>query len=562
MSPVGFPRHLFILPFLLLSAAGCTWIVDERLDEVPGVHCDEHNLRLERELALESCATVVGERFTVHLKQWSPETLAVVSFAPADAPQEVLESLEVGVLVPGMVSFTIPDLPAAPGTRLRVQIQGSNVLNAFSGHFEIELDSSLAGIGEDGLVSFWFAGDTPEAMLYGRIPTDLGDASEAELIQCPCGRHLAAGARAVSDGPVQRFSSGAVPRDLVLLEPFERAVTGRLEGTGGIDSVGFLPPAGAENVRAVWSRHDAQTGRWRLVACELGPDGPGPTVLIGGVPDFSTPPRLESGFGAVLVLPRDHIPAWLGSQPEPEVGDFFQITPELVARRFSCAELFGPGLDAAFPVEGALVKDPRRGRMGLFSCAVAGAQGPLSPFTVNTRWIPWGPDGPRVEAAEEVFSVSSCGLPLGWNLPARPDSGSPLLLETLPDDDGVCGPLLVEPPGADPVEVDVSGLAGTGVRTLLIDARTALLYVPGRWKTSGDQGLPDHLVGIRMDDGWHFEPGRRDLEHALVWSGDLLLLANTTQMIQSTMGNFTAGLPGALIAPTACGFAVLKPSYR
>jgi len=553
----------FFIIFILLPAIGCTVLVEDRLEEAAIAPCAEHNLRLERELDLPACRTVVGERFLVHLKDFTPDTAAVVSFAPADAPQEVLATVEAGVGHSGTVSFQVPDLRAATGARIRVQIQGKNVLNAFSGHLEIRLMSTLAGIDLDGLVSLWFIGEDLKPLLQGRIPSLPGAAQNAELVLSPGGRTLAAGASAVADGPTPRYESGAVPRDLELLSTFARTVIGTLTGTGGIDSLAFLPDTSEGATRVVWSRRDAQTGRWKLVVGEFGEAAPGPAILVEDLPDFDLPPRLVQAFDGILVIPRDHVPAWLRDESGPMSPVFSLISPALTVSTVSCGDLF-PGLDgSAVPLDARPLDHPQYGPIGLISCAARVLTADEPDFPVTARWVRWTPEGPERVDTWEVFAVNSPQIPLFWVLPPRPNLDSPALLVSLPSTDPERSSLLRwDPRAAAAVALDTSALAGGGLRALLLDDDTLLAYVPQTWRTTLDEDAPGLLTGTRAATSWELQTRNRDLQYALAWSEDLLILANTTQLIQSTLSDFTTGFPGTLIAATACGFAVLKPSHR
>ncbi|PKN19567.1 MAG: hypothetical protein CVU65_17895 [Deltaproteobacteria bacterium HGW-Deltaproteobacteria-22] len=562
MSRADRVHLLCIFFYSLFVAAGCTKIVEDRLEDGPAVHCSEHNLRLTRELDLPVCATLVGERFSVQLEEFVPETTAVVSFAPADAPAAILRVLEVAVGAPGMVTFDFPDLPAATGSRIRIQIQGKNTLNAFSGYFEVDLLSTMAGLAPNGDVDVWFWNGTERPLWHGRITPRRTQSSRNELRFSPCGRFLAAGTRAVTDGAQDRYVNGIEPVDLDLISGFERRIVAHLEATGGIDSIGFLPSTDVASVHPVWTRHEPQTGLWRLVASAFDGLSPGPTVFVGEIPGMAVPPRIMSGFETVIVISRDHIPSWLGGDAGPPPGAFLQISPDLTVRSFSCADLFGPADAAASPVEAILVDHPERGRIGLFSCAEADFSGLAPAFRVSSRWLPWDDDGPRFEAAAGVSTVMSGRLPLGWNLPPRPDYNSPMLLEGLAVTEADAGPVLLDPGEGESFELELPTLYSSAFRALMVNSDTLLIYVPTGWSGDNPALQAIQLTGTRTASGWNIATLSRDLEHALVASGELLLLANTTQMVQSTLSDFSAGMPGALIVSSSCGFLALKPSYR
>jgi len=562
MSRADRVHPLCIFFYSLFIAAGCTRIVEDRLEDGPAVHCSEHNLRLARELDLPVCATLVGERFSVQLEEFVPETTAVVSFAPADSPQTILRVMEIGVGTPGMVTFGFPDLPAATGSRIRIQIQGKHTLNAFSGYFEVDLMSTMAGLAANGDVNVWFWDGTESPLWHGRIAATRAQPGQNELRFSPCGRFLAAGKRTVANGAQDLYSNGTEPVDLDLISGFERRIVARLESTGGIDSIGFLPSTDVTSVHPVWARHDPQTDLWRLVAGAFDGLSPGPTVFVGELPGMVAPPRIMSGFDTVIVISRDHIPSWLGGDASQPPGAFLLISQDLTVRSFSCADLFGPADASASPVEAILVDHPERGRIGLLSCAEADFTGLAPAFRVSSRWLPWDDDGPRIDAAAGVSTVMSGRLPLGWNLPPRPDYNSPMLLEGLAITDENAGPVLLDPLEGVSVELELPTMASPSFRALMVNADALLLYVPTGW--SGDDPAPQaiQLTGTRTSSGWNIATLSRDLEHALVASGELLLLANTTQMVQSTLSDFSAGMPGALIVSSSIGFLALKPSYR
>ncbi len=562
------PRAFRVLPPGLLSLSlllltGCTPIIEDRIEDGPAVHCDEHNLRLSRELDLPDCTTVVGERFLAQLEEFIPDTTAVVSFAPVDAPQAVLEAMEVEVTTPGRVTFTIPDLPVPTGTRLRIQIQGKNVLNAFSGHFEVGLQSTLAALSPGGDVNLWFwNGPTTSPHWHGKIPSTRAASGLDELVFSPCGRFLVAGKRTVTDASPTRWAGQIEPVELDVISGLERRPLQRIESSGGVDSLGFLPSSELASAHVVWSRHDLQTGLWRVVTAVFSKPAPSPTVTVGELPVTAVPPRMVSGFESVIVIPRDHIPAWLSGDDTTPPGAFHLISGDLEVRPLTCAEVFGQDAASAHPVEARFMNHPGQGKFILISCALADFSGPSPVFRVSSRPVPWADGGPRLEPVDRVSTVATARLPLGWVLPPRADTQSMRLLEGLSLPDAPEGPLLVDPVGGTGVELEVPALASPVYRSLMVDPDTLLLYVPSGWGEDDSMMPPGQFLITRSATGWQVEQLARDLEHALVWSGDLLVLANTTQMIQSTLSDFAAGMPGALVVSSSCGFLALKPSYR
>ncbi len=561
----SFIRLSILLGSCLLCYA-CTALVEDRLEDGPAVHCAERNLRLSRELDPGDCVTVIGERLTARLLEHTPETVAVVSFSLAETPQEPLRVQEHPVTAGAEVSFAIPELPVPAGSRLRVQIQGRHVLHAFSGHFEVILEHHLATIDADGLVTLRFVGAAHGAVprTFGRIPTGLTDGPDLELVFSPDGRHLVAGAPALSERGRPLHATGPVARRLAVLDAFGRSVLARFEDTGGIDSVGFLPAGAAAPARLVWSRRDAQTGRFRMVAGELKEDGLGPAVAVTGLPEFVLPPRLVHTADTLAVLPRDHLASWLAGEPAP-VGPELQILSSALALTgLGCADLLGAADPEAVPVDLVLAEPPGLGRIALASCATGLPSAAGGTFTVTARWLRWEETGPRLLEDWTPFAMETSRPPLGWVLPGAPNPHGPALLHTAPSDTPEYqGPILWDADAGAAVPCGTDALGGFPVRALLADADSLLLFVPPAWRPT--PALPgEHLLleGHRDGGRWSFQAHARDLQYALAWSEDLLLLANTEQMIQSTLDDFTAGLPGALFAPSACVFAVLKPSHR
>jgi len=572
MSPALRPAaspivRLFILSCsCLVACQACNMLVEDRLEEGPAVHCQERNLRLSRELDPGGCVTVIGERFTARLLEHAPETTAVVSFSLAHAPQDPLRVIELAVTDGDEVAFAIPGLPVPAGSRLRVQIQGRHVLNAFSGHFEVVLEHHLATIDTAGLVTLRFVGASEGAAprTFGRIATGLTDGPDLELAFSPDGRQLVAGAPALSDRGLPLHAVGPAARRLAVLDAFGRSVLGHLEDTGGIDSVGFLPAWDDAPARLVWSRRDAQTGRFRLVAGELEENGLGPVVAIEGLPDFVLPPRVVHAPGALVMLPRDHLASWLAGEPAPGGAALRVISPALDLGELGCADLLGEADPEAVPVDLVLAEPAGLGRVALASCASGLPPAAGGTFTITARWILWEETGPRPVEEWAAFSLETRRPPLGWSLPGAPGPQGPALLHTAP---GVSvtdrGPILWDADAGAAIEAGTEALRGHPVRALLIDADRLLLWVPPAWRSTPAMPGDDLLLVGRRDGGtWSFRSHARDLQFALGWSGDLLILANTEQMIQSTLDDFTAGLPGALFAPSACVFAVLNPSHR
>jgi hypothetical protein len=571
MSPAKRPA-LFqihrIAPWLLsLAACACTVLVEGRLEDGPLVHCDEHNVRLSRELDTGACQTVPGERFTVRLDDYSPQNRAVVQFSPADTPHRILAELELAVEPGGRISFAMPDLPVPAGSRIRVQIQGRYAPAAFSGHFEVGWMSLLAALDEEGLVSLWLAEATPGTAprLFGRIPSGGSDGPDGELVFSPAGRHLVAGVPAHPGRglPPQEAQTGG--RNLRLLSVFGRRILATLEDTGGIDAVAFQEAASGSPPRLVWVRRDPQTGRLRLVAGELEEDGLGPVVTVREAPDFLLPPRLVSAFGDVYVFPRDHLVDWQLAQSATPGEGIRLITRGLTATALSCETALGQSGAERQPLDLIPVDHPELGRIVLVSCVSAEFPvGAPATYAVLARWVRWESSLPRLLDEWVPFTVTTPRLPAGWSLPPRPGPVSLALLGTFPSADSAArGPIVVDPATEDAVEVDVSALGTTGLRALLSDGETLLVYAPETWRADPPAPSdPTLLVGKRFAPGWSFGRHARDLRHALPWSEDLLVLANPHNMIQSTLDDFTAGLPGALFTPSACVHAVLKPSYR
>lgn len=566
--PASSPNPEIAFMLLALTACACTVLVEGRLEDGPAVHCDEHNVHLSRELDTGTCHTVPGERFTVHLDDYSPQDRAVVQFSPAPTPHRILAELELAVEPGGRISFAMPDLPVPTGSRIRVQIQGRYAPAAFSGHFEVGWMSLLAALDGEGLVSLWLAGVTPgdTPRLFGRIPSGVPDGPDDELVFSPAGRHLVAGAPAHPGRGLPPAETQAVGRTLRLLSVFGRRRLAILEDTGGIDAVAFQEATSAAPARLVWARRDPQTGRWRLVAGELEEEGLGPVVTIGEAPDFLLPPRLVSAFGDVFVVPRDHLADWQRPQPAAAEGTFWLVTPGLTASALSCEAALGLGGDDRQPLDLIPVDHPEQGRIAVVSCVSAAFPPAPSPASheVVARWVRWESSRPRVREEWAPFGVITPRIPVGWSLPPRPGPGVFSLLGTVPAPGADApGPILVAPAPEGSVEVDASALGNTGLRALLVAPETLLVYAPETWRADPQAPPgPTLLVGRRGVSGWSFGLHSRELRHAIPWSEPVLLLANPHNMIQSTLDDFTAGLPGALFTPSACVHAVLKPSYR
>ncbi len=539
-------------PFIFALLASCSLYVDGQLEKFPDSHCREMNVRIEKELATDTCMIVPGEVLTVRMKHFQPETDARISFSPADSVSSILLVMDVPVTPEGSFPIQMPELSVPVGTRVRVQIQGVHAGNAFSGSLEVIVAGLAAALKESGHLDLFLAGE--EGF---RRAASLDAPVAHRMVFSPCGRFLATGSCHIQDE-----KDGVLPDGgkLTILSPFRRWPILEEDATGGISSMVFLPMNQPDRVQLLSSLQDFPDGLWRVVAKNVTSLEAQNHETVQDLPKTTFPPRMVyAGQGAVW-MSTDPLGAWHNNTPAPPPEAFAWIDVDKSVRLFPCETLFNGG-ETWHPFS-VVAGDPQTNdeTRSWWSCARKLPENPPR-YEIRGAWFLTSPTGPQPESIQQETTIVSANIPHEWHFSHPVGTKSTGLLNsrcTVPD----CHVHVL--PADQPAFSLSVGLLEPQITVpeVLLQKDLLIVYVPVALSGSPLIVPPNTLFGERIDGEWIFSAFGRDVRHAVFATEELLLLAKSTQLVQSTIPDFRTGYQGDLISPQVYKRISLSTGYR
>lgn len=525
--------ELWICVFFLCSllTVNCSVWIDRELSK--RATCEEQNVRIEREQTFTPCVFPPGERITVHLEHGTTEKQAVVYFLSDDNPEQIVFRLETTV-DNNSIAFTVPHLSVVPGTWVRVHIQGKHTSESISGSFRIQTTALWAAVTIDGK---FLGGITHETLFSPVITYELPDeALPAHMVSSPDGRMWAIGQKSAEkvDG---NLATTDIPLILVsAIQPWNMWV---VSNTGGLDSFGFLLSANSEPI-VVWSLHDQ--GQWRLVHAKVSISGSTLfPIPIANMAPMDRPHRIRTSPSGIFIVPRSHL-------TNTENIQFLSLSPEMETSSFSCTQAFGEEIPLV-PFDAVPGKVVENGLALFLSCISPVPEN--NTYRVFTRWIVW--NGQFQEALSPPHELIVESFPGKWHLPVLdPEIQGPALLEPVVSD-GIW--TLFDRSQTNPI-LSLSVTQSQSWNALFLDTHTLLLYTPVHNTTSNGS-----LLVFQATHGWQSQLYFRNLRYMVPFVARQLLLANLDQLIQITLDELLAGMPGFPVFGSACNVVDAQPQY-
>lgn len=512
-----------------LLTVNCSVWVDRELTK--RTTCEEQNVRIEREQTFTPCVFPPGERITVHLEHSTTDKQAVVYFLSDDTFGQIVFWLETTV-DNNSIAFTVPHLNVVPGTWVRVHIQGKHTPESISGSFRIQTTALWAAVTIDGK---FLGGITHETLFSPIITHEIpAEALPAHIVSSPDGRMWAIGQKNAEN--VDANSTG-IPLILVsTIQPWNMWV---LSNTGGLDSLGFLLPADSEPM-VVWSQHNQ--GQWRLVHAKVSMSGstlfPMP---VANMAPMDRPHRIRTSLSGIFIVQRSHLTSTENSQ-------FLSLSPEMETSTFSCTQAFGEEIPLT-PFDVVPGKVIENGLALFLSCISPVPEN--NQYRVRTQWIVW--NGQFQEALSPSQELLVGSFPGKWHLPVLdPEIQGPALLEPAVSH-GIW--TLFDLSQTNPI-IPLSVTESQTWNALFLDTQTLLLYTPFQNTTSNGS-----LLVFRATHEWQSQIYFRNVRYMVPFVARQLLLANPDQLIQSTLDEFLAGMPGFPVFGAACNVVNVQPQY-